>query len=406
MIGPPSGLSGRNGNPITVRALNDGQALIDGEHARNPVSLSRNSWFVLEGFNAARGDSKVMGIANQSNHNIVRRVVMWDARIDQNNNVFGYHGSAGPVLVEDSAFFGPARKVISNSQGGNNLTLRRVWVRWEGNTYGSPIGMTYIYKSYGARLENVIVTWSGSQMPFKYQLARPDKDTVITNYATDGTRGILGMDRLEGTGDQLIANAKIFGSLVYVKADAKIAHVNDPSVAPPIGFEHKNETAGTEVRHLVVVIDPSHPQFGQRRALQLGNNRTADLLNRAQKATLIASNITTVAGVSNHIQSNGWTVEGTIQHGTSLPPSPSPWTQSGSNGANLCNRWTPNGDAPSDIPLWPWPMNERIRAATAVAGAYSGPCMACQGERARRTATNVTAEIEALLGPIPSQCRG
>ena len=50
-------------------------------------------------------------------------------------------------------------------------------------------------------------------------------------------------------------------------------------------------------------------------------------------------------------------------------------------------------------------MNERIKAATASAGAYAGPCPTCVGGRATRSATDVTADIEALLGPIPAQCR-
>jgi hypothetical protein len=50
-------------------------------------------------------------------------------------------------------------------------------------------------------------------------------------------------------------------------------------------------------------------------------------------------------------------------------------------------------------------MNERIKAATAVAGRYSGPCPTCVGGRAARTATDVTADIMKLLGPIPAACR-
>jgi hypothetical protein len=50
-------------------------------------------------------------------------------------------------------------------------------------------------------------------------------------------------------------------------------------------------------------------------------------------------------------------------------------------------------------------MNERIKAATAAAGSYSGPCPTCVGGRAARTATDVTADIERLLGPIPPSCR-
>ena len=57
--GAPAGLSGsatgadiKNGicpNCITIRALNDGAVLIDGQFVRIPVRLASNSWFVVEG---------------------------------------------------------------------------------------------------------------------------------------------------------------------------------------------------------------------------------------------------------------------------------------------------------------------------------------------------------------------
>ncbi len=45
MIDPPDYLSGSAGNPITVKALNDGEVEIDGEYARNPVLLKYNDYF-------------------------------------------------------------------------------------------------------------------------------------------------------------------------------------------------------------------------------------------------------------------------------------------------------------------------------------------------------------------------
>jgi hypothetical protein len=50
-------------------------------------------------------------------------------------------------------------------------------------------------------------------------------------------------------------------------------------------------------------------------------------------------------------------------------------------------------------------MNERIKAATAMASSYSGPCPTCVGGRAGRSATDVTADIEKLLGTIATACR-
>jgi hypothetical protein len=52
-------------------------------------------------------------------------------------------------------------------------------------------------------------------------------------------------------------------------------------------------------------------------------------------------------------------------------------------------------------------MNERIKAATAAAGRYTGPCtIGCAGGRAARTQTDVMADIQTLLGPISDHCKG
>ncbi len=57
-------------------------------------------------------------------------------------------------------------------------------------------------------------------------------------------------------------------------------------------------------------------------------------------------------------------------------------------GPDLCHRYIDG--ARTDEPLWPWPMNQRIIEATHQSG--RGP-------------VDVTATMEALLGPIPSPCR-
>src|SRR5262249_44423618 len=86
-----------------------------------------------------------------------------------------------------------------------------------------------------------------------------------------------------------------------------------------------------------------------------------------------------------------------------------PWT--GTTGAQLCYRWA--NEQVTTTPLWPWPMNDRIKAATESAGNYfanGGPgCEASAGDCSgtlghTRTATDVTAEVQELLGTIPVQC--
>lgn len=73
-------------------------------------------------------------------------------------------------------------------------------------------------------------------------------------------------------------------------------------------------------------------------------------------------------------------------------------------GANLCYRYVDG--ARTTTPLWPWPMDQRIKDALAEAGSYAGPCVNCSGGRQSRAGTaDITADIEALLGLIPAACR-
>ena len=76
----------------------------------DPVLLSYNNYFVLEGFNAHNSKATVVSLSH-SNHNIVRRVAAWDAA-DNNTNIFGIHVGTHNLL-EDVAGWGIARKIFS-----------------------------------------------------------------------------------------------------------------------------------------------------------------------------------------------------------------------------------------------------------------------------------------------------
>jgi hypothetical protein len=111
-----------------------------------------------------------------------------------------------------------------------------------------------------------------------------------------------------------------------------------------------------------------------------------------------AFNITSVrsSGAGDHFGAS-WDVQQS-SIGTSRTAVANPWTTTDA-GANLCKKWG------ASEPLWPWPMNDRIKAATSIAGAYAGPCLQCSGGRLTRKPTDLTAIIESLLGTIPSACK-
>jgi hypothetical protein len=145
-----------------------------------------------------------------------------------------------------------------------------------------------------------------------------------------------------------------------------------------------------DIRHTLTFVDPQHSRFNVVRGFEL-------ITNDQSSPELSATNLTSVRGSQDNRFGAQWTVRN-VSAGASITAVPNPWATSGP-GANLCKRW---GTAE---PLWPWPMNERIRMATVSAGSYSGPCPTCSGGRFARTATDVTAIVESLLGRVPAECR-
>ena len=172
VIDPPDNLSGTSGNPITIKALNDGGVFIDGQSARRAIFLYRNNWFVIEGIDACCSNTEVVLVAS-SNNNIIRRVVAWDAG-DKNLMVFQVHATSGPNLFEDIAGFGVGRKILE-SQGAHYTTVRRMWGRWEGSTQTGPkMVISLTYDNHHMIAENIIGTMSGESMPSVYQIMGSD----------------------------------------------------------------------------------------------------------------------------------------------------------------------------------------------------------------------------------------
>ena len=154
---------------------------------------------------------------------------------------------------------------------------------------------------------------------------------------------------------------------------------------------------GLTFKDIIFVIQPGHPLFNRLRGYKLPN---FDLGPGGNSIT----STSTISGMTNIAPASDWTTSDNI-HATSLASlgaaHANPWT--GNAGANLCHRYV--NRARTTTPLWPWPMNQRIKDATGTAGAYSGPCQGCVGTFPIRTAVDVMADIQTLLGPIPAACR-
>jgi len=366
MIDPPDNLSGAPGKPITIKALNDGKVTINGQGIRRPVFLDRNNYFVLEGFNAhSSSDTSVIRIA-RSHHNMVKRVAAWDA-YDGEDGIVSV-GSSEYTLFEDVAAWGIGRKVFSASQGGNFTTCRRCWGRWEGSHFSGP-KMTYTlaYNNYDMTVENSIGTWSGEKMQETYTLKCPSGSTykrcnqVYTGYSVDQPYGIFSNDRLDGDPN---ARSKLLGSIAYITTSDRF----------PASRIFTIDIGDVTLQDNVAYVQPGSYSnvntFLLRTPVNGGTGSTAIRLSA-------------IGGAGNSIAS-AWSPSNIFQ-GTTVPRPGSIFTSP--IYARVCTRYRDGQH--TDEPLWPWPMNQRIKDAMVQSG---------------RKPVDVTQTIENMLGPIPVEC--
>jgi hypothetical protein len=136
----PNRRNGEPGKPITIRAKNDGQAVIDGEHQRVPVQLGDTwpgpigNYFVVEGIVAKNSSDRVWRVVGSNN--VLKRVSGYNANVDRNAHVFSLGGNNN--LLEDCVAAGSGRKMILVFQGERRNIIRRCfagWQEWRGGDF-------------------------------------------------------------------------------------------------------------------------------------------------------------------------------------------------------------------------------------------------------------------------------
>lgn len=358
MINPGStSIDGSSGSPITIRALNDGQVVLNGQGARIPINLNGNSWFVIEGMNAHDSSQNVVNLTGGSNNNIIRRVVAWDSAVG--NFVVFENSTSDNNLYEDNGCFGRGIKCYEPIES-NFITYRRNWGEWSNTpSIGPKLVYSYTYNSHDTLLENNLGTW--------------DQITVDP----DQPMAILGGDGQHG---DFCARATILGTISYVTAAENV-----PDFLGGIWATRVDDCI--EFTNNVSYIEPGthtnlRPFFMS--GFDEGEFGTAPFGDR------VMHNNTGIGTHASFIDGSGlptgWDLSNN-EEDTSVGAVSNIWNGGGSSGARVCFRYV-DGTLTS-TPLWPWPMNQRIIDATSNAGHLT---------------VDVTATMEAIFGTIPSEC--
>jgi hypothetical protein len=136
----PNKRNGEPGKPITIKAKNDGKAIIDGEHIRQTVKLG-DTWpgpignlFIIEGIVARNSIDRAILLIG-TNNNILRRVSAYNANTDTNHHVISISGTNN--LIEDCIAAGTGRKMIMIYQSDQNIIRRcfTYWIEWAGREF-------------------------------------------------------------------------------------------------------------------------------------------------------------------------------------------------------------------------------------------------------------------------------
>jgi Chondroitinase B len=410
MIVLPVAKSGTSTAPITIRALNDGAVFIDGQFARVPVRVEGNSYFTFEGFDAGNSSNTVIsinGAGGSSTGLTFKRICASNAKLVQpslNVHVWGLDNMDNS-LFEDICGFGTGRNTLVSGGNTPSNTFRRVWIRWEGHcpdsggtSGGWPVQLSYRFSGGGGSVfENFIVVYD------------PEQYTPCATY-TSGNRqgGLAHRGPSQGTGDKLSGwiNYGYDGFTVANRTAVDFVWIRDSANA----FDDPFKPSLRQYKDFYV---DTRSQTTNAFAAQpfslvycpgggICSLNAADRLTSVKLSTAPASEFFITPTNQNECNA-----ENTL--GSPTPGNcPNFYTGDTNGGAPFGSRacFQYNNGTLGTTPLWPWPMDNRIKAALAranAAGTGGSPLAGTSGTG--YAAGTVTSEIVSRYGIIPTQCR-
>lgn len=364
-VDPTDTFAGTAGNPITVRALNDGQVTIDAQAGFGVFLNDGNDYWHIWGVNCKNGGEACM--RSKGTGNRFFRVVAYNGTSGQADSLgISMSGSGTDQLCVDCAAFGTnMRKIYEFSQTtavGQDMLgsgCRRCWGEWNDHPEGvSNPNVTYQvgYRSRGQIWENVIGTWR--------QIGTVgDSESILRAF-------------YDCQASSMVANLKVLGSLFYM------LNGNTTQLTNLVSGDCASNTTFKDVASVV----QSNFTLIQPFIFRNSSSATAEVNNVCENCLSVHAGT-----VSVNSAGSGFTLVNFME-GTSVLAATSgvsPFVAL----PGLCSRY--EGGVLTSQPLWSddgkWPMNQRIIDARIAAGYPS---------------VDVTATVEGLLGTIPDNCKG
>lgn len=151
-------VSGEQGKVITIAAVGEGRVIVDGQWVRRALLIHNHSYIEVDGINFRNsgGGSNAHGIDIAGADHIRLRRVTANGSSGYNSAVIDLAG-VSDSLLEDCAASGQGR-VVLNLLGCKNVTVRRCWLNWTGPDTGGgdTNSIAQIYDSSYVLMENNI----------------------------------------------------------------------------------------------------------------------------------------------------------------------------------------------------------------------------------------------------------
>lgn len=379
-------VSGTETAPITIRAENDGGAIIDGQGVQIPFNIFGSSQtpyhdIIVEGIRCQNSKESVVAI-NYVDRVTLKRVSAYGAG-SGNYHVFDIYKSTH-LLLEDIIASGSGR-VMYDVLDSQYVTLRRCWGRWVSHSGGG--GPNYIVQIYGSDdciVENLVGT--------------------VASGITDVVGGIAvwcNTNNVSANRNKIFGNVLYGGFLSWAYCCSSAIHriegnrfINNVSINNQYGFFQRAD-ADMRASNLTIVgnisqafalqetSDPKDADFeikgDVRNSIFLSGDIGFNIVN--------SSHLTSFTNAYNGLYQLGRPYIGIASQGLGeiavdpgfntskyskggylFVPDESPLKNSGEvgtpMGAEVLYRYQ-NGALTSE-PLWPWPMEDRIFAETGV----------------------------------------
>jgi hypothetical protein len=397
---PPAHPTCTADSQIRIVAETDGGVFINGDGARATFNVAGVTYWNFEGFDAGNsGNGEYPGYVGGTGSSVpttnssFKRMCFSNAynegvsASNRNLHVFGTSGVTNS-LFEDICAHGWGRNtLLTNNDFGeiNGNTYRRFWLRFEGyvnaaDNYVSQVN--YLSNSPASpasgnnTYENFIVIHSGEQNP-----------------SFTGAEKYMGMSRRWTS----LPDARV-GFVLYAYSTS---YAGSQPFYRDVNANGANEAWTTNAVDMFAdarshsTVAPIHMDCS------MGANPTKCATNSADRLTAIRASggATSIFNFQNTTNTNEC---------TSLASCPNFYTgvaQGGGSTPGARNCFAYSGGSLTSTPLWPWPMDDRIKASLARANAAGKGGTALAGTTGIFWAANtVTSEIVSRYGAIPVGC--